>query len=170
MKYCIRTMTLLISVIIIGCKGIEVQYGKSSLDSHPVDSDGDMLTDFEEKVFTGTDGHNADTDGDGLTNIEEQSLGTNPRAKDTDGDGLDDGEEVGCYRTRYATESDWASASNGWTPIMLDVDAESKIHGFSLYDNNSLTIGGETIWDVYCQWNGILLVGSDFHYQENISF
>ena len=64
MKYCIRTITLLISLIIIGCKGIEVQYGKSSLDPHPVDSDGDMLTDFEEKVFTGTDGHNADTDGD----------------------------------------------------------------------------------------------------------
>ncbi len=78
MKYCIRTMTLLISVIIIGCKGIEVQYGKSSLDSHPVDSDGDMLTDFEEKVFTGTDGHNADTDGDGLPDGWEWFSGLDP--------------------------------------------------------------------------------------------
>ena len=51
MKYCIRTMTLLISLIIIGCKGIEVQYGKSSLDSHPVDSDGDMLTDPAKNAY-----------------------------------------------------------------------------------------------------------------------
>lgn len=149
----------------------EYQRGTSGVNA---DSDRDGLLDGWEVKWSfnprnsGSGDGNSDTDGDGLTNIEEQSLGTNPRAKDTDGDGLDDGEEVGCYRTRYATENDWASASNGWTPIMLDVDAESKIHGFSLYDNNSLTIGGETIWDVYCQWNGILLVGSDFHYQDDV--
>lgn len=35
-----------------------------------------------------------DTDGDGLTDEEEKSLGTDPQNKDTDGDGYLDGDEV----------------------------------------------------------------------------
>ena len=57
---------VVISAFITGCRSLEVPYGKSSLDPHPVDSDSDMLTDFEEKVFTRTDAHKADTDGDGI--------------------------------------------------------------------------------------------------------
>ena len=55
MEGCIQALKLVVALIIVGCRSIEVPYGKSSLDPHPVDSDSDMLTDFEEKVFTETD-------------------------------------------------------------------------------------------------------------------
>ena len=150
----------------------EYQRGTSGINA---DSDRDGLNDgwevkwsFNPRNSGSNDGNN-DTDGDGVTNIEEQSLGTSPRVKDTDGDGLDDGEEVGCYRNRYASENDWASVSNGWTSLSLDVDEEMKFFYLDIYGNNdSLTIRGETIYDVICQWNGILLVGSDFHYPEDV--
>ena len=40
-----------------------------------------------------------DSDGDGLTDVEEKKLGTNPYKADTDGDGLTDGAEVNVYHT-----------------------------------------------------------------------
>lgn len=57
------------------------------------DSDGDLLTDYEEFVL-GTDPQNRDTDGDGLTDHQEVLLGTNPTNTDTDGDGLPDDWEL----------------------------------------------------------------------------
>ena len=42
---------------------------------------------------------NLDSDGDGLTNREERELGTDPRNPDTDGDGLSDGAEVKSHGT-----------------------------------------------------------------------
>ncbi len=45
---------------------------------------------FELSAEEGT----VDTDGDGLTDAEERLLGTNPALVDTDGDGFSDGEEV----------------------------------------------------------------------------
>lgn len=61
-----------------GCRTLEVSYGKSSLDPHPVDSDRDLLTDFEERVFTGTDSDKADTDGDELPDGWEWFSGLDP--------------------------------------------------------------------------------------------
>jgi hypothetical protein len=78
MKNCIGTMMLVLFLIIVGCKGPEVQYGKSSLDPHPIDSDSDMLTDFEEKEFTRTDAYKADTDGDGIPDGWEWFSGLDP--------------------------------------------------------------------------------------------
>ncbi len=40
-----------------------------------------------------------DTDGDGLTDVEEKALGTDPTKKDTDGDGISDYDEVKVYHT-----------------------------------------------------------------------
>ena len=58
------------------------------------DSDGDGLTDAEEKVL-GTDPNKADSDGDGLTDWAEVKIyHTNPLNPDTDGDGYTDGNEV----------------------------------------------------------------------------
>lgn len=58
------------------------------------DSDGDGLTDVEEKTF-GTDPNKADTDGDGLTDWAEVKIyKTDPLNPDTDGDGYKDGAEV----------------------------------------------------------------------------
>jgi len=58
------------------------------------DSDGDGLTDAEEKTL-GTDPLKADTDGDGLTDWAEVTIyKTDPLNSDTDGDGYKDGVEV----------------------------------------------------------------------------
>lgn len=67
-----------------------VSYGRSSLDPHPIDSDNDLLTDFEEEVFTETDPHKADTDGDGLPDGWEWFSGLDPLCpKGGDGPGGD---------------------------------------------------------------------------------
>jgi len=59
-----------------------------------LDSDGDGLTDAEEKAL-GTNPNNPDTDGDGLTDREEVKVyKTDPLKSDTDGDGYLDGAEV----------------------------------------------------------------------------
>ena len=60
----------------------EVSYGRSSLDPHPIDSDNDLLTDFEEEVFTETDPHKTDTDGDGLPDGWEWFSGLDPLSPD----------------------------------------------------------------------------------------
>ncbi len=65
-----------------------------------LDSDGDGLTDADERNIYHTDPHNPDTDGDGLTDGEEVKIyHTDPLKADTDGDGLKDGEEVHTYHT-----------------------------------------------------------------------
>jgi hypothetical protein len=66
----------------------------SPINTGPTDTDGDGLTDTEEKSL-GTDITKADTDGDGLFDREEVKVyKTDPLKKDTDGDGIDDGTEV----------------------------------------------------------------------------
>jgi hypothetical protein len=58
------------------------------------DSDGDGLTDEEEKQL-GTYPDRVDTDGDGLSDYEEvKTYLTNPKNPDTDGDTFKDGDEV----------------------------------------------------------------------------
>ena len=94
MGCCIRTLFLLAVVNLLGCRSLEVSYGKSSLDLHPIDSDGDLLTDFEEMVFTGTDLQKADTDGDGLPDGWEWFSGLDPlSAEGNDGPNGDPYEE-----------------------------------------------------------------------------
>jgi len=63
-------------------------------DNSPLDSDGDGLTDDEEKTL-GTNPYSADTDQDGLYDREEVKVyHTDPNNPDTDGDGYKDGDEV----------------------------------------------------------------------------
>jgi hypothetical protein len=71
----------------------EEQKGEMILDEI-TDTDGDGLTDGEEKR-QGTNLNNSDTDGDGLFDREETRIyKTNPLIADTDGDGYNDGNEV----------------------------------------------------------------------------
>ena len=63
------------------------------------DTDGDGLSDAEERFFYHTNPNARDTDGDGLDDGEEVAFGTCPTAADTDGDGIDDGEESGYVYT-----------------------------------------------------------------------
>jgi hypothetical protein len=60
-----------------------------------VDTDGDGLTDGEERDDHGSDPADPDTDGDGLTDGEEVlEVGSDPLDPDTDGGGVEDGVEV----------------------------------------------------------------------------
>ena len=59
-----------------------------------VDSDGDGLTDEEEKKYQ-TDPNSMDTDGDGLSDyLEIYETKTDPLKKDSDNDGINDGDEL----------------------------------------------------------------------------
>ena len=77
-------------------QGYLIQYPVTS--PFVADTDGDGLTDGEERTFT-SNPTKKDTDNDGLTDKEEKKYGTNPLVKDTDKDGLTDGEEVKKYKT-----------------------------------------------------------------------
>lgn len=65
------------------------------------DSDGDGLTDIDEKSIYHTDPSKADTDGDGYNDSTEVKKGNNPLGKnvDTDKDGLVDYQETYVYHT-----------------------------------------------------------------------
>ena len=57
-----------------------------------LDTDGDGLTDLEEKQF-GSNPRVFDTDSDGLNDLVEKQKGTNPNNQNTDGDRYKDGED-----------------------------------------------------------------------------
>lgn len=64
-----------------------------------IDTDGDGLTDVEEKAF-GTDPSKPDTDGDGLSDYDEVKVyHTNPLLTDSDNDGLSDRDEIFVWKT-----------------------------------------------------------------------
>ncbi len=79
-----------------------------------LDSDGDGLTDAEERAI-GTDPFNPDTDGDGLTDYEEVRIyKTDPLNPDSDYDGLTDGAEVRVYKTDpLKQDTDGGGVSDG---------------------------------------------------------
>ncbi len=76
-------------------------------DSGGVDSDGDGLPDFWERIYFGNlarTGAN-DPDGDGLDNANEYARGTKPGQRDSDGDGMSD-----------YLEATWGFGPNGFDP------------------------------------------------------
>ena len=76
------------------------------------DSDGDGLSDSNERFVYGTNPADFDTDWDGIGDGEEVAQGTSPLSADTDGDALCDGDEVGWIRRTDCFE--WYD-STGWT-------------------------------------------------------
>ncbi|MDO9096908.1 MAG: CARDB domain-containing protein, partial [Candidatus Methanoperedens sp.] len=71
------------------------------------DTDGDILSDSDEKIKYLTDPLNRDTDGDGLTDDVEIALGSNPLNPDTDGDGIPDGKDS--FNQQFANDDIGAS-------------------------------------------------------------
>lgn len=99
-----------------------------------IDTDGDGLSDKDEKTIYGTDYLKKDTDGDGLTDYQEVMIyHTNPLVRDTDGDQLDDGDEVLKYHTdplNVDTDGggvyDGIEVRNGTNPLLKSDDLQKK--------------------------------------------
>jgi hypothetical protein len=95
-------------VITTTAAGNESRYTVSS-DPLNADTDGDGVTDNEEK-HAAADPRSADTDGDTLTDNQEWNiLYSDPTNDDTDGDGTQDGFEFYSYRT---------------SPVLADTDGD----------------------------------------------
>jgi hypothetical protein len=78
-------------------------------DANNPDSDGDNLTDNEERAHT-TNPRSADTDGDGLSDdLEIHMYLSNPLYTDTDEDGIGDGDETLMFLT---------------SPVLMDTDGD----------------------------------------------
>ncbi|MFM2031895.1 MAG: hypothetical protein RLZZ297_660, partial [Chloroflexota bacterium] len=67
--------------------------GRSGDTSDTSDSDGDGMTDGQERLY-GSNPSRADSDNDGLTDPQEQQVGTKPTIADSDADGMNDGVET----------------------------------------------------------------------------
>ena len=116
------------------------------------DTDGDDLSDSDERFIYKTDPTSFDTDGDGLSDGEEIAMGSSPLTADTDGDGLDDGEELGTVRSVYGPL--WLSAQN-----LVDVApalATGAWHAVTWTLPNPVVVQGETVSNVTISANGAL--------------
>jgi hypothetical protein len=104
------------------------------------DSDGDLLTDFEEHVLYGTDPLNPDTDWDALTDYQEIMIyGTSPFLIDTDADLLHDWYEIntvydityteGTYGAVESVEIGGMIYNDRTDPLNPDTDGDSLLDG-----------------------------------------
>ena len=95
------------------------------------DTDGDGLTDEDERDIHGTDPNDPDSDDDGLTDGEEvQTYTTDPNDPDTDGDDLGDGLEV--------------EGSNPTNPLDVDTDDDGLEDGVEDANQDGIFGAGET--------------------------
>lgn len=88
------------------------------LGAFETDSDGDGLTDTEERLCFGTDPGNPDSDEDGIPDGTEVANGMDPLSEDSDGDGLTDAEELGSVEAIYPPDAllfdYWTSGTDVW--------------------------------------------------------
>jgi outer membrane protein OmpA-like peptidoglycan-associated protein len=97
-------------------KNIENDIGTNP---HLFDTDGDKLSDGEEKLKFNTDPLNKDSDFDELNDYEEVKIyNTDPNAKDSDGDDLTDSQEVLNFKTN---------------PNLKDTDQDGLYDGYEVY-------------------------------------
>lgn len=92
------------------------------------DSDGDGLTDAEERWGFGTNPESLDSDGDGIDDALEVALGLNPANPDTDGDGANDGDEL---------------FQLGTDPLNPDSDNDGHLDGEEVETGFDPLMGGE---------------------------
>ena len=121
---------------------VELSHSVGSQPS-PLDSDGDGLSDEDERDVYGTNPNNADSDGDGLSDgAEINTHHTDPLTADSDGDGLADPNELSAGTNPNDTDSDNDGLSDGaevntyhTDPLAVDTD------GDGLADPNELSAG-----------------------------
>ena len=123
------------------------------------DTDGDGLSDSDERFVYKTDPASSDTDGDGLPDGEEIAMGSSPIAADTDGDGLEDGEELGTANSVYGPL--WLPAQN-----LVDVApalATGAWHVVAWPLPSPVVVQGETVSNVTISANGALFFNRAGH-------
>ncbi len=170
-------MRVLPVVLLIGLMALA---GCTSNDD--VDSDGDGLTDAEERqgwqmlvresmtgrvfVQTGSDLKKVDTDGDGLDDFDEFFLRTDPASQDSDMDGLSDCQEARHTVRSECEDPDFTGPFDGGTdtnPMKADSDPGPSVYRSSLPFNDETgtyrpgeILFGDGLSD-YDEWMGITI-------------
>jgi hypothetical protein len=133
-----------------------------TFETNPIDTDGDGLTDYEERVIYQTFWHDADTDGDGYSDFEEVQSGYSPKQAglkmkeaDTDNDGLNDAWEILLGTNLMVRDTDGdgyldgTEVYEGWSPTSTEPIKLSKeiiVHDQGL--NLKFYIAGVKLMDV----------------------
>ncbi|MCE7743620.1 MAG: S8 family serine peptidase [Candidatus Heimdallarchaeota archaeon] len=129
----------------------ELTHGTSDTNA---DTDGDLISDYDEIHFTMTDpldedtDHNGvndseeDPDNDGLTNLLECQANTNPYLQDTDGDGLSDGWEIDNNLDPLVNDSANDPDNDGSTNL------EECSHGTDPHDSDTDNDGMPDGWEI----------------------
>lgn len=169
MKTAFKLVGLLVFVVLVssGCN----TFPPASLglpDPAIVDSDGDGLTDDQERSVYGTSPTLADSDSDGLTDYNESIvLLTSPLAFDTDSDGLRDGDEVLLYSTNPRNrDSDGDGVSDGFelidgtAPLRADTDGDGLSDKFDPdpLDYNSVSVVTQVLCGEYAIIDGTIVL------------
>ncbi len=105
-----------------------------------------------------------DSDGDGLTDDEEREIGTDPYDPDTDKDGLTDGQEVKEYMTDPKNpDTDWDSLTDGYdevmkyktNPLKRDTDDGGVADGHEVIEDSTNPLDGRDdlqLFELYIQF------------------
>lgn len=127
-----------------------ISYGEDAVctsSSSPVDSDGDGLSDKEEKNLFNTNPKNPDSDADGLNDGEEVKIHfTNPNVVDSDSDGLTDGDEINLFFT---------------SPIEKDTDHDGLTDSAELNIHATAPTNADTDGDTLSDGDEINTLGTD---------
>jgi len=113
----------------------------------PMDTDGDGLTDAEERE-KGTSPFERDTDGDGLDDAAEvRQHETDPLNRDSDYDGLTDGEEINTHGTDpHRRDTDGGKVADGHEVIEDDTDPLAGEDDLVFYELGMKFADGK--WDI----------------------
>jgi hypothetical protein len=122
-----------------------------------IDSDGDGLSDIEERFVYFTDEYSFDTDNDNLLDWDEIYVyGTSPILSDSDSDGLSDDDELLVYLTNPLNiDSDYDILSDGdevlvygSNPLDSDTDGDGLIDGDEIHIHDTLPTAWSTDGDI----------------------
>jgi outer membrane protein OmpA-like peptidoglycan-associated protein len=144
--------------------------GELEVGSTGPDTDGDGLTDEEEKLITGTDPLDPDSDNDGLTDGDEVlDHGTAPLDPDSDNDGLSDGDEVNDHFTDPLNpDTDDDDLGDGqevstWStdPLDKDTDDDGLFDGSEVNEHGTQPLRPDTDFDGLTDAEEVLTTDTD---------